>query len=125
MTPITNVLTDARNLLERRLIELDEERERLERALSELDGRVTRLPRVRVHSSSRNSASNARRHRKRRGSTRSDQALKLIEQRPGITTFGLAESMKIKPNYLYRVLGDLAKEGRVKKDGRQYYPVGS
>ena len=30
--------------------------------------------------------------------------------------------MKIKPNYLYRVLGDLEKEGRVKKDGRQYYP---
>ena len=31
--------------------------------------------------------------------------------------------MKIKPNYLYRVLGDLEKEGRVKKDGRQYYPA--
>ena len=33
--------------------------------------------------------------------------------------------MKIKPNYLYRVLGDLEKEGRVKKDGRQYYPAGT
>jgi DNA-binding HxlR family transcriptional regulator len=31
--------------------------------------------------------------------------------------------MKIKPNYLYRVLGDLEKEGRVKKKGRQYYPA--
>ena len=30
--------------------------------------------------------------------------------------------MKIKPNYLYRVLGDLEKEGRVKKKGRKYYP---
>ena len=30
--------------------------------------------------------------------------------------------MKIKPNYLYRVLGDMEKEGRVKKDGRQYHP---
>jgi DNA-binding PadR family transcriptional regulator len=28
--------------------------------------------------------------------------------------------MKIKPNYLYRVLGDLEKEGRVTKDGRKY-----
>ena len=28
--------------------------------------------------------------------------------------------MKIKPNYLYRVLGDLQKEGRVKKSGRKY-----
>ncbi len=27
-------------------------------------------------------------------------------------------------NYLYRVLGDLAKEGRVKKKGRQYHPGG-
>jgi DNA-binding HxlR family transcriptional regulator len=32
--------------------------------------------------------------------------------------------MKIKPNYLYRVLGDLEKEGRVKKDGRTYHPAG-
>jgi hypothetical protein len=32
--------------------------------------------------------------------------------------------MKIKPNYLYRVLGDLEKERRVKKQGRQYYPAG-
>ena len=28
--------------------------------------------------------------------------------------------MRIKPNYLYRVLGDLEKEGRVKKSGRSY-----
>ena len=28
--------------------------------------------------------------------------------------------MRIKPNYLYRVLGDLQKEGRVKKSGRTY-----
>ena len=32
--------------------------------------------------------------------------------------------MKIKPNYLYRVLGDLEKEGRVKKHGRQYSSPG-
>jgi DNA-binding HxlR family transcriptional regulator len=30
--------------------------------------------------------------------------------------------MKIKPNYLYRALGDLEKEGRVKKKGHQYSP---
>ena len=27
--------------------------------------------------------------------------------------------MRIKPNYLYRVLGDLEKDGRVKKSGRR------
>jgi DNA-binding HxlR family transcriptional regulator len=32
--------------------------------------------------------------------------------------------MKIKPNYLYRVLADLEQEGRVRKDGRAYHPAG-
>ena len=31
--------------------------------------------------------------------------------------------MKIKPNYLYRVLAELQKEGRVRKDGRAYHPA--
>ncbi len=48
----------------------------------------------------------------------------LIEKQPGISASDVAKSMKIKPNYLYRVLGDLEKEGRVKKEGRQYYPAG-
>jgi DNA-binding IscR family transcriptional regulator len=47
--------------------------------------------------------------------------VKLIEKSPGITASAVAKGMKIKPNYLYRVLGDLEKAGRVKKDGRQYY----
>ncbi len=29
--------------------------------------------------------------------------------------------MKIKPNYLYRVLGELEKEGKVRKEGRAYH----
>ena len=66
----------------------------------------------------------APKRRKRRGGTRADQAVKLIESQPGISASDVAKTMKIKPNYLYRVLGDLEKEGRVKKDGRQYYPAG-
>ena len=31
--------------------------------------------------------------------------------------------MKIKPNYLYRVLADLEKEKRVSKKGRKYFPT--
>ena len=65
-----------------------------------------------------------RRRRKRRGGTRADQAVKLIESQPGISASDVAKTMKIKPNYLYRVLGDLEKEGRVSKKGRQYYPAG-
>ena len=56
--------------------------------------------------------------------TRADQAVDLITSQPGISASDVAKTMKIKPNYLYRVLGDLEKEGRVKKDGRQYYPAG-
>ena len=36
------------------------------------------------------------------------------------TASEIAKSMKIKPNYLYRVLSDLEKQKRVKKKGRTY-----
>ncbi len=58
--------------------------------------------------------------RKRRGGTRADQAVTLIQQNPGITASEIAKQMKIKPNYLYRVLGDLEKQKKVKKKGRTY-----
>ena len=65
-----------------------------------------------------------RRRRRRAGGTRADEAVKLVKSNPGITASGIAKEMKIKPNYLYRVLGDLQKEGRVKKRGREYHPAG-
>lgn len=133
MAPSTNVLDEARQLVEQRLADLDEERKRLERALAELGGKATttrrRPGRPRGSSNKTPSAPSGtggapRRRRKRRGGTRADQAVKLIESQPGISASDVAKTMKIKPNYLYRVLGDLEKEGRVKKDGRQYYPAG-
>ena len=60
--------------------------------------------------------------RRRRSGTRADQAVALVEGSPGITASDIAKSMKIKPNYLYRVLGDLEKEKRVTKKGRKYFP---
>jgi sugar-specific transcriptional regulator TrmB len=133
MPPTSNVLDEARQLVERRLQDLDEERKRLERALAELGGKATtrRGPGRPKGSGSRkattagtSTSSAPRRRRKRRGGTRADQAVQLIESQPGISASDVAKTMKIKPNYLYRVLGDLEKEGRVKKDGRQYYPAG-
>jgi sugar-specific transcriptional regulator TrmB len=131
MPPTTNVLDDARELVEKRLAELNEERERLERALAELGGKATRRspgrPRGRKSKTSTSTGGAAkktgRKRRGRKGGTRADQAVKLIESQPGISASDVAKTMKIKPNYLYRVLGDLEKEGRVKKDGRQYYPT--
>jgi transposase-like protein len=127
MPPSTNVLDEARQLVERRLADLDEERKRLERALAELGGKTTRRGPGRPKGSTSKASGRTtgpRRRRKRRGGTRADQAVKLIEGQPGISASDVAKSMSIKPNYLYRVLGDLEKEGRVKKDGRQYYPAG-
>jgi DNA invertase Pin-like site-specific DNA recombinase len=122
-----HVLDEARDLVMKRLAELDDERKRLERALAELGGKAIarttgrrpgRRP-GRPKGSGRKAAGGKR--RRRRGGTRADQAVKLVEGKPGISASEIAKSMKIKPNYLYRVLGDLEKEGRVKKKGRQYY----
>lgn len=127
----SNVLDEARDLVVKRLADLDEERKRLERALAELGGKASSRrssgrPRGgkagRKGSGKGAAAAAPRKRRKRRGGTRADQAVSLIEKEPGISASDVAKTMKIKPNYLYRVLGDLEKEGRVKKQGRQYFP---
>jgi hypothetical protein len=133
MPSTTNVLDEARDLIERRLADLDEERRRLERALGELGGKAVKRPgRPRGSSSTAGSSATAaapkasgapKKRRRRRGGTRADQAVELITSQPGISASDVAKTMKIKPNYLYRVLGDLEKEGRVKKDGRNYFPA--
>src|ERR1700710_634909 len=133
MPSTTDVLDEARQLVERRLADLDDERRRLERALAELGGKTTKRSPGRPRGSASTSTSTTRapkssgapkKRRRRRGGTRADQAVDLITSQPGISASDVAKTMKIKPNYLYLVLGDLEKEGRVKKDGRQYYPAG-
>ena len=130
MPSTSRVLDEARDLVTKRLAELDDERKRLERALAELGGKAARKtgrrpgrrPGRPKGSTSKKSttAKKGTRRRKRRGGTRADQAVKLIQQNPGITASEIAKSMKIKPNYLYRVLSDLEKQKRVKKKGRTY-----
>ena len=96
--------------------------EKLERALSNLTGgRLGRRGPGRPPKSA--SATSTTKPRRRRRGTRADQAVRLIKANPGITAADVAKKMKIKPNYLYRVLGDLQKEGRVKKSGRTYTAV--
>lgn len=139
--PPSTVFDEAREALGRTVRELREQLSQAEDALEKLGGTATigrrpgrRRGPGRPKGSGKKSASKAsprkastpspRRRRKRRGGTRADQAVKLIEGQPGINASDVAKAMKIKPNYLYRVLGDLEREGRVKKDGRQYYPGG-
>jgi hypothetical protein len=121
MAARTNILDEARTLLEDRLNELKEEVRRVERAISHLrEGKAGR----RGPGRPRKSSETTRKPRRRRRNTRGDQAVKLISAKPGISASEMAKQMKIKPNYLYRVLGDLQKEKRVRKDGRKYYPTG-
>jgi DNA invertase Pin-like site-specific DNA recombinase len=125
MPSTTHVLDEARDLVVKRLAELDDERKRLERALAELGGKATtRGGAGRRPGRPRGSGAKAGggKKRRRRSGTRADQAVSLVEGSPGISASEIAKSMKIKPNYLYRVLGDLEKEGRVTKKGRQYFP---
>ena len=63
----------------------------------------------------------ATRRRTRAGGTRADDAVKVIRANPGITIPQLAEKLKIRPNYLYRVTGQLQKERRIKKRGRGFH----
>ncbi len=123
MPSTTHVLDEARDLVKKRLAELDDERQRLERALAELGGKATgRTGRRPGRPPGSGTKASGPKKRRRRSGTRADQAVSLVEGSPGISASDIAKQMKIKPNYLYRVLGDLEKEGRVKKKGRQYYP---
>jgi len=117
-----NVLDKARALIEDRLKELEEERKRLERALSNLKGERRGPGRPRGSSSAAKSGSGKRR-RRRRGGTRADHALKAVKESPGITASEIATKLKIKPNYVYRVMSDLTEDGKVTKDGRGYTAV--
>lgn len=123
MPSTTHVLDEARDLVKKRLAELDDERKRLERALAELGGKATgRTGRGPGRPRGSGTKAAGRKKRRRRKGTRADQAVALVEGNPGISASDIAKQMKIKPNYLYRVLGDLEKERRVTKKGRQYYP---
>jgi hypothetical protein len=119
MLPSTSDAVDqARTLLQERLRELDSERAQVEKALSDLGGRRgPGRPR-----GSRSRAATGRRRRRRRGGTRADQAVKMVEAEPGISAGKIAKQMRIAPNYMYRVMGELQKEGRVRKKGRGYHP---
>ncbi len=120
MASVSGAVDQAAELLKARIRELEGELSKLQRALSSLtDGRQGRRGPGRPRGSrprSRTAAS----PRRRRGGTRADQAVRLIKANPGISASEVAKKMRIKPNYLYRVLGDLEKEGRVKKSGRSY-----
>lgn len=62
-----------------------------------------------------------KKRRKRRGGTRAEQVLRLVKRQPGLIGTEIAAELKMKPNYLYRVLDELKAEGKVHKgEGGKY-----
>lgn len=114
--------------IDNRLRELKEEVDRLEAARSALLGGSARRGRGRPRGSSsspsrRRTGRRPGRPRGRRGATRASQALELVRSQPGITIPQIAESMKIEPNYLYRVMPRLVSEGQVRREGQGWHPA--
>jgi sugar-specific transcriptional regulator TrmB len=97
-----------------------------EKALAGVGGTASKAPaRTRARKASAraksNGGSSGRRGRPKGSGQRAQQALELVRARPGITIPEMAEAMGIKQNYLYRVVPDLQKEGRVTKSGRGWH----
>jgi predicted ArsR family transcriptional regulator len=106
-----------------RLDELKAELAKLQSARSALTRRGPGRP-AKAHSANGNGAGrNGVRSRGRRNGTRADQALALVRERPGITIPEIAASLGTEPNYLYRVMPNLVKDGKVRRDGQGWYPV--
>lgn len=111
--------------IEERLQELQpliEEFYRLEAASAALNDVDAPAPRRRPAA-----ATNGGRRGRPRGSrgdnTRATQTVELVRSQPGITIPDLARHMGIKPNYLYRVLPQLADEGKVRREGKGWHPA--
>jgi hypothetical protein len=127
---MADFLTEKRQEIDNRLKELRpgyEEYLKLEKAqeaLAGMDQPRRRGPgRPPGSTSSKPSSGNGRRRRRRRsGGTRSDQALEVVRQNPGITVSELGDKLGIaQKNYLYRVMANLQEDGAVRKDGKGFH----
>ncbi len=129
---MADFLADKKREIEARLKELRplvEEAQRLEAAVQALEGvngkvdsGTVAAPRRRARPSRSATKGTGRRGRPPGTGTRSKEALALVRKQPGITIPELAAAMKIKQNYLYRVLPGLAQDGLVEKQGRGWHP---
>ena len=112
--------------IDNRLAELRQEAGKLEAARAALTGgrRGPGRPPGSGSSTRRNGARRPGRPRGRRGgNTRANQALELVHSQPGITIPEIAEALKIKANYLYRVMPRLVSDGVVRRDGQGWHPA--
>ena len=124
-------LSRIRSDLEKRLHELEpliEEHAHVRRALDALNGAGTRAELAakgvarRARATAAASTASRGRGRPRGTGNRAQEALKLVHAHPGITLQDMAKRMRIKANYLYRVLPQLEKDGNVTKRDKGYHP---
>jgi predicted Rossmann fold nucleotide-binding protein DprA/Smf involved in DNA uptake len=129
-----DTLSQIRSDLEKRLKELEPlviEHTHVRQALDALKGAGASVARpvrngAKRATSAKTSArpapsGSAARGRPRGSGARAQQALKLVHSNPGITIAEMAKKLKIKPNYLYRVLPELEKAGHIKKRDKGYH----
>ena len=111
--------------IDNRLAELAREVTKLEAARAALVGARRGPGRPPGSTTRRRSArtGTTRARRRRGGNTRAAQALALVREKPGITIPQIAESLKIEPNYLYRVMPKLVEDGSVKRNGQGWHPA--
>jgi len=125
-----DVLSDLRSSLEKRLRELEPlitEHAQVRKALAALEGVGKRAPGTAATAAKRSRAAEvttpaSRRGRPRGTGGRAQEVLAHVHTHPGVTVAELAKRMKIKPNYLYRVLPQLEKDGKLHKRDKGYHP---
>lgn len=124
MASTSAVVEKARALLEERRRELQDELKQVDRAIKDLGGSGSTARRGPGRPRGARNGTAPKRRRRRRGGTRAEQALKHLTENPGMTAAEISSKLGIKPNYVYRVMAELETDGKVKKKGKTYHPVG-
>jgi hypothetical protein len=96
--------------------------EAAQRALEGVDGGGTATSTRAPRRTRAKSSGTGRRGRPRGSGTRAAEALQIVTDSPGITIPEMAQKMGIQQNYLYRVLPGLEQDGKVRKEGRGWFP---
>lgn len=96
--------------------------EAAEQALSGVDGTSSPAATTTTRRRRRTGSTTGRRGRPRGSGTRAAQAEALVKERPGITIPEIASALNMKQNYLYRVMPQLASDGKVVKSGKGWHP---
>jgi hypothetical protein len=123
---MADFLDEKKQELEGRLKELRplvDEYHRLEAAVAALAGAGGSAKTRRPRRATKSTAGTGRRGRPKGSGQRGQQVLALVTARPGITIPELAKEIGIQQNYLYRVVPDLQKQGKVVKRDRGWHAL--